>query len=248
MTNAMTDRMFTEADGATGRFYGCLFCATGEEDKAMAGLRKRVNLSAIAPVRLCYHLSDGVYSIRRKSLFPGYLFFRVEDPDIPVWKLESTANVLRLLKYDDDTWVLNGDDADLAAELFRHDGVIGFSKARMVDGRLKIIDGFLKPYENKIIKVDKRHRVANVELMINHRPLNVWLGYDIEGAEIRAGDSVYEVPYKEGDRVCVVDGLLKDSEGVVVRVWRREKAAEVRIEREDKHLNARLEFELIQKI
>lgn len=230
------------------RCYGCLFCVTGQEEKAVQVIRKKIDLPIIAPVRLAYHLSNGIYSVRRKSVFPGYLFFSTEDDDIPVYQLESADGVVRLLRYDSDAWALRGDDATLAKELFKYDGVIGFSKGKLVNGKLKILDGFLKPYENKIIKIDKRHRVANVEIRINERPMNVWLGFELEGEEIRAGDSVDDVRYSEGDRVCVVDGIMKDCEGVVVRVDRRAKTADVRIDSQGKLMTIRLEFGLIDKL
>lgn len=164
-------------------YYGCFFCVTGQEDAVIQRMRKKCDLHIISPVKLRYHRKKGIFSIRTGRVFPGYLFFSTDHRDLKVEYLENTQGIIRLLKYDDDNWVLSGSDAEIVSELFDCAGVIGFSKGQFVDGRLRIREGFLKRYEDDICSVDRRHRAAIVRMKLNNRVLEAWFGYDIDGDE-----------------------------------------------------------------
>ena len=167
------------AEALKKRFYGCLFCLTGDEEEVIARVEKSFDLPVISPVRQHYFRRKGEFSLVEDKVFPGYLFFETDDPDLPVKKLENSDGVIRLLRYDAREWILRGGDARMAEELFKNNGVIGLSKGRFVDGRLQILEGFLKPYENDIIRVDKRHRAALIKMKLNDREVELWLGYEL---------------------------------------------------------------------
>ena len=161
-------------------YYGCLFCVTGREEEVARELEQRMGVRAIAPVRQHYFRRQGSFEVLEDRVFPGYVFFASDDPDIPVQQLSIVERAIRVIRYDAESWVLRGDDAKLAERLFKCGGVIELSRARFVDGRLRILDGFLKPYENDIRKVDRRHRVAMVKTRINDREVEMWLGYFLD--------------------------------------------------------------------
>lgn len=161
-------------------YYGCLFCATGYEAEVVSALRIALDISAIAPVRQHYYRNKGEMVVSETRVFPGYVFFRLETPDYPLSRLRTIANVLRVVHYGQDEWALQGDDEAMAERLFKSGGVIGLSRAKFVDGRLRIIDGFLKPYEKDICKVDKRHRTAMVRAKIDNRTMELWMGYYLD--------------------------------------------------------------------
>lgn len=165
----------------SGVCYGCLFCVTGHEDEVAGQLRVRwPELRVINPVRQHYYRKSGAYTIVEDRMFPGYMFFSTNDVDFPVNQIERMEGILRLLRYDNEEWTLRGDDREIVEELFKFNGVIGFSKGTFVDGRLHISQGFLKRYERAICKVDKRHKTAKISIKLNNRLIDLWLGYDEE--------------------------------------------------------------------
>ena len=54
--------------------------------------------------------------------------------------------------------------------------------------------------------------------------------------------------YDEGERIRVIDGLMKEYEGFIIRVNRRARTAEIRIPFQDKQVSMWLGFELIDKV
>lgn len=170
------------------RFYGCLFCLTGEENEVIAQLKKRFDMPIISPVRQHYFRRKGELSVVEDKVFPGYLFFATEDPELPVKELEKLDGVIRLLRYDAEEWILSGEDVQMVEEFFRNNGVIGLSRGRFVDGRLQIIEGFLKPYEKDILKVDRRHNAAMIKMKLNNREVELWLGYELVDEEQKSDD------------------------------------------------------------
>lgn len=164
-------------------YYGCLLCLPGWENKIIHDILIKFDMKIISPTKLRYHRKKGQYSIKTSRIFPGYLFFSTNQHDIKEEMLENIEGVICLLKYSNDDWALLDNDAGIVIELFKNNGVIGISKGSMIDGRLRIREGFLKDHENEINKVDKRHRTARVRMMINDQPLEDWFGYDIDGDE-----------------------------------------------------------------
>lgn len=160
--------------------YGCAFCVTGHEDEIRRRIQEKTGLSVIAPARLCRFIKHGKESIIKKSIFPGYLFFEMDQSDDRIHILESVYGVIRILQYDNEHWVLRGDDAAIAKALFSTQGVIGFSKGSYVNGRLRIREGFLKGREDAIVKVNRRHRTAMVRIVLNQRVFELWVGFDTE--------------------------------------------------------------------
>ena len=161
------------------RVYGCLFCLSGQERDVIARLKKRLDLSVIAPVRQHFFRRKGEMSVVEDRVFPGYLFFETDDRNFSVEQFDRLDGVIRLLRYDAQEWMLTGTDAELAEKLFRCGGVIGLSRARFVNGRLQIIEGFLKDYEGDICKVDKRHNAAMIRTKLNGHMTELWLGYEL---------------------------------------------------------------------
>lgn len=180
MADAQTDTTGArQNETRKGPFYGCLFCLTGDEDDVITRLKKNFDLSVISPVRQHYFRRKGDMSIVEDKVFPGYIFFSTDDPDIHLGDLEYTDGVIRLLRYDSEEWILRGEDAAMVADLFRNNGVIGLSKGRFVKGRLQIVEGFLKPYEKDIRKVDRKHNAAMIKIKLNNREVELWLGYEL---------------------------------------------------------------------
>ena len=133
----------------------------------------------VYPLKSRHHRTIGVVWEETVPLLPGYLFFETEE-DLPEDRLAQTSHLLRLLTYTNGDWLLRGDDDRFAEVMFQNNGRIGFSKAYYDEcRRLRIVDGFLKPYESSIIRVDHRFQTAEIGITLQDRPMRLWLGFEL---------------------------------------------------------------------
>lgn len=140
----------------------CLFCTSGRES-SVCRLLSNLGYEAICPTVV--HWTGGnakpVRTMRR--LMPGYVFFETEaEPDwAPILR---DSSVIRLLKYDDDTYVLRNADAEFVEWLKKYDGCIRISEAVQVGRRIEFVSGPLKDFKGEIIKVNKGRRQVQIAL------------------------------------------------------------------------------------
>lgn len=161
---------------------GCLYCYSGNMDRAIEvfnGFYPDIRL--IYPQRIRRRRYTGKPCVDDiVPLLPGYLFFET-DRDLPKNRLARTDYLLRLLTYTDSEWVLHGADDLLAKDLFDANGVIGLSRAYYDSNRrIRIVDGFLKPYENSIVRVNRRTRTAEINIILQDQRIDLWLGLELE--------------------------------------------------------------------
>ena len=57
--------------------------------------------------------------------------------------------------------------------------MLGTLAAVEINGRVQITDGLLKNYQGKVIKMDKRKQMAEIQLDIAGDVTSVWLSYEI---------------------------------------------------------------------
>lgn len=166
------------AGGAVEQFYGCLFCRTGREKRIAGEIETELADIRVVFAEKLRRRRQGHSSVEEcVPLFPGYLFFRAGD-DLDVRKLSRHADVYKLLRDGEGIWQLRGEDRALAHELFRSNGVVGFSKAYYEGDRIRITDGPLKAYEGRIMRVNRRQQTAQIALL-GSREVTAWLGFEL---------------------------------------------------------------------
>ena len=159
--------------------YGCLFCRTGREKRVAEEIEAELPGIRVIFAEKLRKRRQGRSSVEESvALFPGYLFFRA-DTDFDAQVLARRQDVFRLLRDSEGFWQLCGDDLTLARELFRQDGVVGFSKAYFEGDRIRITDGLLKAYEGQIIRVNRRSQTAQIALGMGGQEVTVWLGFEL---------------------------------------------------------------------
>ena len=72
-----------------------------------------------------------------------------------------------------------GRDRELAEMLLKKDGLLGVLAAIEVGGRVQITDGLLQHYRGKVLKMDKRKQMAEIQLDIAGDVTSVWLSYEV---------------------------------------------------------------------
>lgn len=160
---------------------GCLYCYSGNMSRAIEAFN-----GFYPDIRLVYpqrvrrrHYAGKVCMDEIVPLLPGYMLFET-DRDLPKEKLARTNYLLRLLTYTDGEWELRGADDYFAKMVMDANGQIGLSRAYYgADRRIRIVDGFLKPYEDSIIRVNRRNWSAEIEISFQERQISLWLGLDM---------------------------------------------------------------------
>lgn len=159
--------------------YGCIFCRTGKEKNLTEAIeRYDPTIRAIAVEKLRRRRMGHTFVREVVPVFPGYIFFRA-DAGYDVQKLSAQQDFYRLLRTPDGAWQLRGTDERFARMLFEQQGVLGFSRAYYENDRIRIVDGVLKNYEGRIIRVNRRAQTAQIALNVCSRPVTVWLGFEL---------------------------------------------------------------------
>lgn len=163
--------------------YGCIFCRTGNEEVLARSIEKEhPEIRVLFPVKMRMRRWAKALVEEQVALFPGYLFFRA-DESFDVKLLFSREDVFRVLRDSEGRWRLCGEDEAFAQALFERDGVIGLSKACFEDGRIRIVEGLLKIYEDRILRVNRRSRTVQVRVGMAGEEATVWLGYELLDGE-----------------------------------------------------------------
>lgn len=181
-----------------GKCRGCLFCKSGKETEVIQRFQSAYPDSrAIFPTFTRYRRSKDSAVEERVPLLPGYVFFeleatwasagaseasaqRLQDVEDRLLTFSRTANVLKLLRYNDQDWRLHGSDDAFARMLFDAGGNIAVSQAYFDEGdRIRILNGFLKDYEGCVTRVNRKKRMVEVGVDFQEKKMCMWLGYEL---------------------------------------------------------------------
>lgn len=163
--------------------HGCIFCRTGNEKLLARSIEKEhPGVRVLFPIKTRMRRWAKSYIEEKVALFPGYLFFRA-DESFDVKTLFAREDVFRVLRDSEGHWQLCGEDETFARALFEQNGVIGLSKAYFEGDRIRIVDGMLKIYEDRILRVNRRSRTAQVYVGMAGEEATVWLGYELLDGE-----------------------------------------------------------------
>lgn len=179
---------------------GCFFCKSGKEKDVVQQFETLFpDGRAIAPTRSRYRRVKDTAIEEKITLLPGYVFFEVsaeagegQGPEHPedhatfdalqyaLHAFSRNDSVLKLLRYTDGSWRLQGYDDQFARMLFEAGGNIGISQAYFdVGKRIRILGGFLKDYEGSITRVNKKAKTVEVRVDLQGKKISMWLGYEL---------------------------------------------------------------------
>lgn len=174
----MSEQIVRAASG-NGKAFGCLFCRTGNEKRIAQTIERELpEVRLIFAEKMRRRRYGHRYEEESVLLFPGYLFF-CADADFEAQRLAGKPDVYRLLHASDGAWQLHGSDEAFARSLFEQNGVIGFSKAYYEGERIRVVDGILKEYEGKILRVNRRAQTAQICVGMCGREVTIWLGFEL---------------------------------------------------------------------
>lgn len=171
---------------------GCFFCKSGKEKDVIRHFMSVFpNDRAIAPTRTKYRRTKDAAIEEQVPLLPGYVFFEIGESGIPTPELTDmllqallefsrSDSVLRLLRYSNTDWRLQGFDDRFAELLFKTNGNIGVSQAYFdKENRIRILRGFLKDYEGSITRVNRKAKTVEVSIDLQGEKVSMRLGYEL---------------------------------------------------------------------
>ncbi|MDR1211350.1 MAG: antiterminator LoaP [Spirochaetaceae bacterium] len=111
----------------------------------------------------------GVMTNKVRAVLPGYIFIELPEENSIAeyyWELRRTPGFFRFLVSNRDIQPLAGKELEMVLYLLKAVGpVAGISKASFDENsRIVVLEGPLKGFEGRIIKVDKRKGRARVQL------------------------------------------------------------------------------------
>ena len=182
------------------KWRGCFFCKSGKEAEVVQRFHSAFPDSwVIFPTCTRYWRTKKEAVEYQVPLMPGYVFFEVDASqagipstmddicyqdqrsiDASLLDFSRSAHVLKLLRYANDGWRLQGSDDAFVQTLFSVEGNIDVSKACFDEGdRIRILSGFLKDYEGCITRVNRKARTVQVSMNFHEKNVSMWLGYEL---------------------------------------------------------------------
>jgi len=170
----------------------CLFCLTGKEEGVVTRIAEAGLGNAFHPKKIKPFFKKGKWEDVPVSLLPGYVFVVSEEP-VPLNTMRRIPDVIRPLTYgpDDKEGLLSGQDRALALWLMRENGLVGYLDVIKEGSQIRIIAGLMKDIKGRVVRVDRRKRMAHVELEVVGSIHNVWLGVNfLESVDNVTNDGV----------------------------------------------------------
>ena len=152
----------------------CAYCSLAREHNALETLAACEGVTAFVPIKIKKEKRHGQWVVLKKHLLPGYIFLYGAAED-ELFEAAGKARV-RLLRYTDETWVLQGSDREFAQWIYDHNGTAELSKVIRCGDTIKVTEGPLADLQGVVTHVDLRRQLMKVKLGIND--FHVWLSFD----------------------------------------------------------------------
>ena len=162
-----------------GKSVFCVFCEPTQEKKAELFLQK-MGYNVISTFVERRIIVNGKIKDVLRSMIPGYVFFETENIlDGIAWKEICKMEYIRYpLKYTDNEKKLRGKDLEFINWLKINNCIIKISKVIEIGKKIHIVEGPLKNYEGKIIKINKRQKCVAIKLDGEGIENIIWLSYE----------------------------------------------------------------------
>ena len=140
----------------------CLFCKSGQEGMIIT-LLERSGRNAFSPFTVRNKPDAGVLRRTKARLLPGYVFFDADE--MPDWDaVQRYSGVLKVLRYEDGTCALRGEDLAFVKWLKRYGGVVDVSQVVKIGTKISFVGGPLVGMDAKVLKVNKGRRQVQIAL------------------------------------------------------------------------------------
>lgn len=150
-----------------GKWYA-LFVMTGEEEKVKERLlyrfRGRDDLKIVVPMRKIRERRNGIWEVRLKTLFPGYILYNGIMETEDYYNMKEVPGLLRVLKNEYEPLEIHYDEIYVISRLMCNGEIIGTSTLYKSGEKIIVVDGPLVGLEGLIESVDARKGRAKIRL------------------------------------------------------------------------------------
>lgn len=122
---------------------------------------------------------QGSWHVRKKILFPGYVFLISESLDELFENLKKVIGLTKLLGTGKDIIPLSENEVTLLKRLGKDDQVVGISTGIIENGKVRIISGPLEDMEGLIKRIDRHKRKAVLTVDMFGRSVEMQVGLEI---------------------------------------------------------------------
>ena len=152
----------------------CAYCSMARERAALESLSSCEGVVALVPIKIKKEKRQGQWQVVKKHLLPGYMFLYGSSED---QLLDAARKArIRILRYTDETWELQGKDLEFALWIYENNGVAELSKVVRCGDTIKITEGPLADLQGCVTHIDLRRQLMKVKLDIND--FYIWLSFD----------------------------------------------------------------------
>lgn len=170
--------------------YFALQVKTRNEDRYLKLARSQLSAKGLFPEREGRFLwPRRKLTIRRRGrpheslapIFPGYIFLETDSiPPEVYWILKRIDGFFRFLKNNHNIEPLEGRDRELLLHFLDFGEVVEKSEVYYdKDNRIRVVEGPMKGFEGKIVRVDRRKHRAKVELNLYRDSFLIDFGFDL---------------------------------------------------------------------
>lgn len=181
-----------------------LFTLAAKQEQLCSVIRSQ-GLHAFVPM-MEYYRRD-IKDLAAKSMFPGYVFVRTdicqEEFDSFLSALgDRKQGMIKQLK-EEGAAAMRQEEIDFFSHLLDEQGIARMSCAYLKGGRAVVVDGPLKYFEERIVKVDRHNRLA-------------WLDFEFMNRRVQAGLTISQeyqpVTDSEPGEATLADGTTLNIE------------------------------------
>ena len=134
----------------------------GYELRGVEELRQK-GIAAYSPRQLCAERQRGEWRHVERNIFSGYVFVEIPELTAETWhKIMDCTGTVRILSRHP----LPPDEDKYITQLCNSGYCISVSRGYVLDGVLHITSGFVKQFEHRIIKFNRRGKRAAADVTI----------------------------------------------------------------------------------
>jgi len=135
------------------------------------------NCRLFFPKYICLKHYLGEWHEELKGLFPGYIFIDTDKPKEIEKKLSVFTEFVKPVCIGGGFYPIRDEEQNLLEKMLDAQNVIGISTGIIVNGVLKVEEGPLCGFDDRVVKVDRRKKSADIKIQFlgNERRIRVGL-------------------------------------------------------------------------
>ena len=161
--------------------------ALAEKQEQVCNVIRNQGLHAFLPMMEYYRRDRKAIEV--KPMFPGYIFVRTQmqqqDFDQMLFSLgDQKHGLIRQLKREGST-AMRKSEIEFFRQLLTEDGISKMSYGYLQNKKAVITEGAIRPFQDKIVKVDRHNKIAWLDFEFMNRQIQsgLWLNQKYESQQ-----------------------------------------------------------------